>query len=878
MTLRRATQAQPAHNPPLARASRAKKLENLSSSHNQRPALVTIQQNIRRNKSRQGFVPDDAVPELKVSAGTKRKRANIGNENALVGPSHPRSAKRLKRSPSPAQSSTNGDDEVMDSEDGSETDEEDEAEYYLLEAPRSELLKLRKEELTALYKEANIARPVSDVDQLTRQLIANAIISARTNRPRRGVSKRALNGLGQRQRRSPTMARAPVTPDSDDYRMRGLGSGSNRTPMRRAVTDVEAHGKTLLPLARSFSLNAFRKQNTRREKQQKINSSSSTMSDEPPPVTPISPPITRKRVQSDPRHARFPYDELSEVSEADEFLSSHEPSPRRLRSHGEGSLQRVGRKLPRRTAKPKAGELQEDDSDEFVSGGSDEDGVPASSTVDTDRDEDVGGDDDGEEEEDDDDDDEEDEDEDRASPRKLRNGKVLRRKSHRGIGEEKPESDSSTEEAEGAGETDYMDEDEASQGEEEEDNPEDDDYSDDVDLSEETVKSLTRYRREELVRLCESRNLDVDGTKPQLAKALLEWRDSRQASSSSGASTVRAPSTEHPKRHKARPPVLERKNRVHVSQPQTPPLSDEHGIESVEGVVVNHNAEEPELEFDLGSLGLEDREIPFDKLVKKEKIGSGGFKDVYSGTLKGRKVAIAEFRGHLTAMDIKELQVLRDLVHPNIVKFHGVSVPENTKETPVVMVSELCTNGDLFDYIRNEPAPPLKIVLRLMYDIASGLEYLHLRKPSIIHRDCKSSNILITGTKRAKIADFGLAKVKQSTRSMVRSLVGTVNWQAPELWHARPKYDHKVDVFSCAMVFWEILQWHLPNKKYPWEGMNEHAIYDAVGSRRHRPSLAGLRKQWCPELVDLVERMWAQDPRERPTMSEVVQELDNMRS
>jgi serine/threonine protein kinase len=107
--------------------------------------------------------------------------------------------------------------------------------------------------------------------------------------------------------------------------------------------------------------------------------------------------------------------------------------------------------------------------------------------------------------------------------------------------------------------------------------------------------------------------------------------------------------------------------------------------------------------------------------------------------------------------------------------------------------------------------------LHLMLDISRGLEYLHLRKPSVIHRDCKSSNILITSKVTAKIADFGLAKVKQSTRSMVRSLVGTVNWQAPELWHPHPKYDHKVDVFSCALVFWEIMQWHIPSKKFPWE-------------------------------------------------------------
>ncbi len=121
-----------------------------------------------------------------------------------------------------------------------------------------------------------------------------------------------------------------------------------------------------------------------------------------------------------------------------------------------------------------------------------------------------------------------------------------------------------------------------------------------------------------------------------------------------------------------------------------------------------------------------------------------------------------------------------------------------------------------------------------MLYIARGLEYLHLRKPSVIHRDCKSSNILITSKGVAKITDFGLAKVKESTRSMVRSVVGTVNWQAPELWHPHPKYNHKVDVFSCAMVYWEVLQWYNPNKKYPWEGMNEHAIYDAVGAKRQR--------------------------------------------
>lgn len=457
-----------------------------------------------------------------------------------------------------------------------------------------------------------------------------------------------------------------------------------------------------------------------------------------------------------------------------------------------------------------------------------------------------------------------------TTPRKLRNGKV--------VGEECQEEAPGEEEEQDGDESidlEAEDIDIDADGEDEEAEELDED-GDDFDLAVATKKTLLRMRRDNLVRMCETRDLDVAGTKPQLARSLLQWRDKRTSefSSPSSTGTIRPPSTVHHRANGRRktksrsqsntPPVLMRSHRVHQDEPRTP-MSGE-----------NTTQPEPELELDLESLGLEDREIPPDKLTKLEKIGSGGFKDVFIGKFKGRRVAIAEFRDQLNSMDIKELKLLGGFDHPNIVRFLGVSIPENTRETPVMIVSELCSNGDLFDYIRNVPAPSLKKVLNIMLDIARGMEYLHMRKPSVIHRDCKSSNILITSRGTAKIADFGLAKVKQSTRSMVRSLVGTVNWQAPELWHAHPKYNHKVDVFSCAMVYWEMFQWHIPNKKFPWEGMNEHAIYDIVGAKRQRPSITGLRKQWCPEIIDLLERMWAHDPNDRPTMSEVVKELEHI--
>ncbi len=164
-----------------------------------------------------------------------------------------------------------------------------------------------------------------------------------------------------------------------------------------------------------------------------------------------------------------------------------------------------------------------------------------------------------------------------------------------------------------------------------------------VDLTIATAKSLVRLRRDDLVRLCESRDLDVEGTKPQLAEALLQWRDRRsEASSPSSAGTVRPPSTVRHRRRgsskstSATPPVLLRTH-VHLDEPRTPPLSSAQ------------RERDEELELDLESLGLEDREIPPDRLTKLEKIGSGGFKDVFIGKFKGRKVAIAEFRGHLTS-------------------------------------------------------------------------------------------------------------------------------------------------------------------------------------------------------------------------------------
>ncbi|PWN51087.1 hypothetical protein IE53DRAFT_65534 [Violaceomyces palustris] len=425
-----------------------------------------------------------------------------------------------------------------------------------------------------------------------------------------------------------------------------------------------------------------------------------------------------------------------------------------------------------------------------------------------------------------------------------------------------------------------------------------------------TSASLSKLRRAELFDLCQRRGIETgeDDKKADLIRALMSWYMTRSSSressppeststervsSSSSTSTAKArserdsddrrrgPKTRATASGQDRDALLLSSEGLSVkdTKPPSPPLTSRSETEDILTAVPGDGVDELN-GLDLESLNLLDKEIPPSKLEKLEKIGSGGFKDVYVGKYhisktRVNKVAIADIRNELTEMDIKELSLLRDLRHENIVRFIGVSIPEDPKGgVPCMIVSELCSNGDLFDYIRNVDAPSDIEVFRILLEIARGLEYLHTRSPAITHRDCKSTNVLITKGRTAKINDFGLARVKNSSRSMMRSLVGTVNWQAVELWVPKPHYNEKVDVWSAAMTFWETLQWRMDEKRYPFQGMNEHQIYQDVGQKGHRPRTASIRKQFGNEIVELLESMWQHSPKDRPTMTEVCQQLE----
>merc|ERR1712154_509759 len=114
----------------------------------------------------------------------------------------------------------------------------------------------------------------------------------------------------------------------------------------------------------------------------------------------------------------------------------------------------------------------------------------------------------------------------------------------------------------------------------------------------------------------------------------------------------------------------------------------------------------------------------------------------------------------------RELTVMVMCRHPNLVLFMGAS----TKTSPLRVVCEFCEGGALFDLLHNRPDVELswKQKLKMLGDIAKGINYLHSCKPPIVHRDLKSLNLLLAervddeyDTPIIKVADFGMAKIKQ---------------------------------------------------------------------------------------------------------------------
>ncbi|KHN36705.1 probable serine/threonine-protein kinase PBL23 isoform X2 [Glycine soja] len=275
---------------------------------------------------------------------------------------------------------------------------------------------------------------------------------------------------------------------------------------------------------------------------------------------------------------------------------------------------------------------------------------------------------------------------------------------------------------------------------------------------------------------------------------------------------------------------------------------------------------------------------------KSNVIGHGGFGLVYRGVLNdGRKVAIKfmDQAGKQGEEEFKvEVELLTRLHSPYLLALLGYCSDSNHK----LLVYEFMANGGLQEHlypVSNSIITPVKLDwetrLRIALEAAKGLEYLHEHvSPPVIHRDFKSSNILLDKKFHAKVSDFGLAKLgpDRAGGHVSTRVLGTQGYVAPE-YALTGHLTTKSDVYSYGVVLLELLTGRVPvdMKRPPGEGVLVSWALPLLTDREKvvkimDPSLEGQYSMKEVVQVAAIAAMCVQPEADyRPLMADVVQSL-----
>ncbi|XP_042440657.1 cold-responsive protein kinase 1-like [Zingiber officinale] len=194
---------------------------------------------------------------------------------------------------------------------------------------------------------------------------------------------------------------------------------------------------------------------------------------------------------------------------------------------------------------------------------------------------------------------------------------------------------------------------------------------------------------------------------------------------------------------------------------------------------------------------------------EKNKLGEGGFGDVYKGCLKdGRTVAVKRLAIAQTSRaraDFQsEVKLISNIHHRNLVRLLGYS----SKRDDFLLVYEYMENGSLDKFIFGDKRGFLNWRQRfsIIVGAARGLSYMHQEfHVCIIHRDIKCSNILLDNYFQPRVADFGLARLLPKDKSHLTTIfAGTFGYTAPE-YAIRGQLSEKVDTYSYGVVVLEII-------------------------------------------------------------------------
>ncbi|RVE54858.1 hypothetical protein evm_000625 [Chilo suppressalis] len=249
-----------------------------------------------------------------------------------------------------------------------------------------------------------------------------------------------------------------------------------------------------------------------------------------------------------------------------------------------------------------------------------------------------------------------------------------------------------------------------------------------------------------------------------------------------------------------------------------------------------------------------------DNYVVISFVGEGSFGRVFKAKHKESNDTVAlkviRKKGRSTK-DLKNLRqecdIQRQLKHPNIIRM----IDSFDTESELVVVTEYAEK-ELHSILAKKGCLNEDQVKKITWDLVSALYYLHSHR--VLHRDLKPQNVLLDSTGRAKLCDFGLARIMTNSTHILTSIKGTPLYMAPELIEEKP-YDHQADLWSLGCIVYELMAGQPP--------FCTMSIWQLVRMIKHKPV------QW-PSFISIDARSFLQgllhkDPMKRMSWPEILE-------
>ncbi|XP_004578724.2 serine/threonine-protein kinase Nek2 [Ochotona princeps] len=217
-------------------------------------------------------------------------------------------------------------------------------------------------------------------------------------------------------------------------------------------------------------------------------------------------------------------------------------------------------------------------------------------------------------------------------------------------------------------------------------------------------------------------------------------------------------------------------------------------------------------------------------------------------------------------MLVSEVNLLRELKHPNIVRYYDRIIDRSN--TTLYIVMEYCEGGDLASVIakgtKERQYLEEDFVLRVMTQLTLALKECHRRSDgghTVLHRDLKPANVFLDGKQNVKLGDFGLARILNHDTSFAKTFVGTPYYMSPEQIN-RMSYNEKSDIWSLGCLLYELCAL-MP----PFTAFNQKELAGKIREGKFRR----IPYRYSDELNDIITRMLNLKDYQRPSVEEILE-------